>query len=86
MRGFAVDSQAVPEGLKLRVYLPGLTRIFDNMTSNILRYADPGRGVRTYVVANGARAFVHFDNSVREDADRREGTNIGCRSAASRPN
>ena len=82
VRGFAVDSQAVPEGLKLRVYLPGLTRIFDNMTSNILRYADPGRGVRTYVVANGARAFVHFDNSVREDADRREGTNIGCRSAA----
>ena len=38
--------------------------------------------MRTYVVANGARAFVHFDNSVREDADRREGTNIGCRSAA----
>ena len=29
VRGFAVDSQAVPEGLKLRVYLPGLTRIFD---------------------------------------------------------
>ena len=82
LRGFSVDCQAVPEGLRLRAYLPGLTRIFDNMTSNILRYADPAREVLTYVVVNGPRAFVHFDNCVREDADRREGTNIGCRSAA----
>ena len=82
LRGFSVDCQAVPQGLRLRVYLPGLTRIFDNMTSNILRYADPARDVLTYVVVNDSRAFVHFDNSVREDAERREGTNIGCRSAA----
>ena len=82
LRGFSVEQQAVPEGLRLRVYLPGLSRVFDNMTSNILRYADSQRAVRTYVVANGERVFVHFDNSVREDADRREGTNIGCRSAA----
>lgn len=82
LRGFAVDCQTVPEGLRLRAYLPGLTRIFDNMTSNMLRYADPQRTVHTYVVVNGARVFVHFDNSVRADADKREGTNIGCRSAA----
>ena len=74
----------MPQGLRLRVYLPGLTRIFDNMTSNILRYADPARDVLTYVVVNDSRAFVHFDNSVREDAERREGTNIGCRSARGR--
>ncbi len=68
--------------MRLRAYLPALSRIFDNMTSNILRYADPERSVRTYVVVNGSRAFVHFDNSIRADADKREGTNIGCRSAA----
>ena len=82
LRGFKAETQSVPEGLRLRAYLPALSRIFDNMTSNILRYADPERSVRTYVVVNGSRAFVHFDNSIRADADKREGTNIGCRSAA----
>ena len=81
-KGFSLERQAVPQGLRLRVYLPWLSRIFDNMTSNILHYADPDRPVIVYALANDGRVFIHFDNSVRGDADRREGTNIGCRSAA----
>ena len=81
-KGFHVETKPVPDGLRMRLYLPGLSRIFDNMTSNILRYADPERPVATYVVVNDARVFVHFDNIVSGDAGKREGTNIGCRSAA----
>ncbi len=80
-QGFTVENQPVEKPFSLRLNLPWLARIVDNMTSNIIKYADAAEPVRLYCVLNRERVFVHFENAVRMDVERREGTNIGVRSA-----
>lgn len=76
-QGFTVENQPVEKPFSLRLNLPWLARIVDNMTSNIIKYADAAEPVRLYCVLNRERVFVHFENAVRMDVERREGTNIG---------
>ncbi|HWR24574.1 MAG TPA: histidine kinase dimerization/phospho-acceptor domain-containing protein [Feifaniaceae bacterium] len=80
-KGFQVEEKEVTDAFMLRVNIPWLARIIDNLVSNILRYADHKQPVKMYYVLNREQVFIHFENAVRMDLERREGTNIGVRSA-----
>ncbi len=80
-KGFQVEQKEMEDAFVLRVNIPWLARIIDNIVANILKYADNGQPVKLYCVLNREQVFVHFENAVRTNLERKEGTNIGVRSA-----
>ena len=79
-KGFQVEEKELTDIFMLRVNIPWLARIIDNLVSNIVKYADATQPVKMYCVVNRENVFVHFENAIRFDLERHEGTNIGVRS------
>lgn len=61
-RGFGCLLDLGEEDVRLRVYRPYIRRIFDNIASNILKYADPAHPVQVTYVREGAKAGLAFAN------------------------
>ena len=78
-RGYQVQAQELPAGRSIRVDVQHLRRIFDNLFSNILKYADRGRPVTVSVFWQGDELHVSICNYVSAAADRVESTKIGLR-------
>lgn len=81
-KGFEVSSLAIQTPFQLRVVVPALSRIFDNITSNIVKYASREHTIQTYCIQNDGKVFVHFENFVHPQSETLEGTHIGFRSAS----
>lgn len=57
-----------------------LRRIFDNLSSNVRKYADPRQPVRLTICANGTGLTIRQSNAAGQRAGREEGYQLGIRS------
>ena len=53
-----------PSGERINMYRPAFARVLDNITSNILRYADPMEPVQISCGIEGGSTVVVFRNAV----------------------
>ncbi|MBE6909895.1 MAG: HAMP domain-containing histidine kinase [Ruminococcaceae bacterium] len=76
-KGFTVHTDfGVLEG-SLMVNIDLLRRAFDNLYSNLLKYADPAQPVDIVSKQDGGRAVLELKNHVSPQRDAKESTNIG---------
>ena len=54
-----------------------MIRIMDNVTSNIIKYADPGEAVRIFSRKEQDRVGILFENRVRLPEEKVESNGIG---------
>ena len=80
-RGFACVLDLGPEDPCLQVYRPYIRRIFDNIASNILKYADPAQPVAVRCLREGEAAGLAFENAALPAAPAAaESTRVGLAS------
>ena len=75
--GFICTLDLGSEDLSLTVYEPYIRRILDNITSNILKYADPAYPVSVTFVREEDDAGLAFANVTLSDTDSVESTKVG---------
>ena len=76
-RGFACALELGEEDVLLSVSGQYVRRILDNITSNLLKYADPDRDVLVRFVQEGNRAGLCFENCVLPVPASSESTKVG---------
>ena len=76
-RGFQVESGSDPITGSLQVDLGHFRRIFDNLFSNVRKYADPGCPVTITCHCDREELTVTICNRIRQDANRVESNRIG---------
>lgn len=76
-RGFACALELGEEDVLLSVSGQYVRRILDNITSNLLKYADPDRDVVVRFVQEGSRAGLCFENCVLPVPASSESTKVG---------
>lgn len=77
-RGFGCLLDLGEEDVRLQVYRPYIRRIFDNIASNIFKYADPAHPVLVSFVREGAKADLAFANvPLPPDTGGAESTKVG---------
>ena len=76
-RGFQVETDTAPITGKLRVDLGHFRRIFDNLFSNVRKYADPAFPVAITCRCDREELTVTITNHIRQSANRVESNRIG---------
>ena len=76
-RGFQVETDTAPITGKLRVDLGHFRRIFDNLFSNVRKYADPASPVTITCRCDREELTVTICNHIRQSATRVESNRIG---------
>ena len=76
-RGFQVETDTAPITGRLQVDLGHFRRIFDNLFSNIRKYADPAFPVAVSCRCDGEELTVTICNHIRQSATRVESNRIG---------
>lgn len=76
-RGFQVETDTAPITGKLRVDLGHFRRIFDNLFSNVRKYADPACPVAISCRCDREELTVTITNHIRQGATRVESNRIG---------
>ena len=76
-RGFHVETSTDPITGSLQVDLGHFRRIFDNLFSNVRKYADPGCPVTITCRCDREELTVTICNHIRQDANRVESNRIG---------
>ena len=76
-RDYQVQTESLAESRPIQVDVQHLRRIFDNLFSNVLKYADPARPVALSSFWAGDELHVCISNYVRATAGRVESTKIG---------
>ena len=76
-RGFACALELGDEDVLLSVSGQYVRRILDNITSNLLKYADPDRDVVVRFVQEGSKAGLCFENCVLPVPASSESTKVG---------
>mgnify|MGYP004646014737 FL=1 len=79
-RGFVCALDLGEEDLLLRVKGQYIRRILDNISSNILKYADPAQDIEVRFVREEGRAGLRFANGVVENLHPEESTRVGLSS------
>lgn len=82
-KGFRIIFQVEWEDRLLRIRTDYLTRIMDNITSNIIKYADPDEPVMIRSIYYGDNAGFLFENAVKQSDGNTESTCVGIRSIES---
>lgn len=77
MQGFSVACSIAWPDRRVRVSLHYVGRIFDNISSNLLKYADPAAPVELRVEDGGTGLVIFCANRVRTPDDKQESTGIG---------
>lgn len=75
--GFSVETEFQPLRGNVVVNLELLHRAFDNVYSNLLKYADPAKPVRISFRREGGQVALRVCNAVSPRRNIRESTNIG---------
>ena len=76
-KGFSVHTDIQPLNGTVRVNEELLRRAFDNIYSNLLKYADPCNEVEISVRKTDGQVQLHIANHVSPSRDKRESTRIG---------
>ena len=77
MQGFEVESEGMRPAGRVKVNLQYLSRMMDNVVSNLVKYAEPKAPVRlTMEVSNGS-LILSVANRVREEILFRESSGVG---------
>ena len=74
-------------GMMLKVDVQSLIRIFDNVFSNMYKYADKGSGIKIDISSTPCEIKVRFENKIATDRDKVESNGIGlktCKKLAER--
>ncbi len=82
-RGYQVQFEERPVDACLQVYTEYVARIVDNITSNILKYADKKFPVKILTVYDREYAGFAFENTVSAENDYGESTKVGIQSISS---
>ena len=78
--GFKVDfSYEIPEGVEIEADVSGLRRLFDNIFSNIVKYADKKSPVKVTGEVRDKNIIVFTGNRIREDSRSVESNKIGLK-------
>lgn len=75
--GFAVEMDFGELGGKVAVNLELLRRAFDNLYSNLVKYAEPSKPVQIACHREDDQVLLTISNAVSSQRDNRESTNIG---------
>ncbi|MGN0709348.1 MAG: HAMP domain-containing protein [Anaerovoracaceae bacterium] len=79
-KGYSVDfDYLIPEGTMIETDTSSLHRIFDNLFSNIMKYADKDYTVETSARTENDRIVVTLSNRVTDKANKVESTKIGVK-------
>lgn len=77
---YKVDFQyTIPEEINVMTDISGLRRLFDNVFSNIMKYADKKEVIRVEAGLNGAIIKIVIENHILEQAKKVESTRIGLK-------
>lgn len=79
-RGFACALDLGSEDDTLTVKEQYVHRILDNITSNILKYADPAQDISVRFIKEEGRAGLAFENSILPGQNRTDSTKVGLTS------
>ena len=77
-KGVQLD-YTIPEGSMIRVDLSAVQRLFDNLFSNIMKYADSRWPVEIRAYREGNRVMLTLSNHIWEEAPKVESTQIGVK-------
>lgn len=77
--GFKVRSIPIKEHFTISIDADYLKRVFDNLFSNIMKYADKEKQVVIMVTRSGPAVQICMANYIPENAVKRESTNIGLK-------
>lgn len=78
--GFDVDFQIEWENKRLSVCTEYIVRVVDNITSNIIKYADPHQKVKIFSVNTEHMTGFAFENKKKTIQDRKDSTGVGLQS------
>ena len=78
--GFNVDVKIEWTDRKIRVYTEYVVRILDNISSNIIKYADPQFKVMISSVNIDGRVGFCFENTERKLEEKTDSTGVGLQS------
>ena len=81
-QGYGVTRRLQWNGCRIRINQEYISRILDNITSNILKYArqDAPVQIGTVKAEEEEAAGIYFENRIEKDVDDRESTKIGIQS------
>lgn len=77
--GFAIDFEYRVEGVELKAELSSMRRLFDNVFSNIMKYADKSYHVRISADIEDDRIVIRLINRVLAVSRKVESNNIGLK-------
>ncbi|MBO4235478.1 MAG: HAMP domain-containing histidine kinase [Firmicutes bacterium] len=78
--GFNVEfDYKIPEGVEIEADVSGLKRLFDNLFSNIIKYADKSLPVEVLGDIQHDKIVVDVKNAIREDSRNVESNKIGLK-------
>ena len=81
-RGFRVEADLTWSGRPVAMDCAGAARVADNLTSNLLKYADPEMPVRLTLLEREGFAGVRVTNGLRRSGIGADGSGVGLSSAA----
>ena len=76
-KGFQVDCQMEWPDKRIQISENYMMRIMDNITSNLIKYADASSALRICTVEKTNAVGFTVENHIRSDADKTESTGIG---------
>ncbi len=76
-RGMRIAADVSPLEGRLNVNTELLQRAFDNLYSNILKYADPKKDIGIVCRREDGKALIGISNGIISDREKHESTNIG---------
>lgn len=79
-RGYEVNSEvSIPEGETVSTDAPKLMRVFENLFSNIYKYADSSKPITLRAVSEGGEIIIEAENYISDTKDEAESNCIGLR-------
>lgn len=78
--GFEVDFQVEWPEKNIRIYTEYIVRILDNISSNIIKYADPQYKIILSSVCQGQLIGFRFENAELNLEEKKESTGVGLQS------
>lgn len=78
--GFSIEASLACPAFPGTFDVQELRRIFDNLVSNVQKYADPDRPVKISISLEGVQLLIRQENAVRERIAPADGYQIGLRS------
>lgn len=82
-KGFRIESKVEWAEQKVQINTEYVTRIMDNITSNIIKYADPQKPVMIRSACEGEMVGFSFENAVSRADERADSTCVGIQSVKS---